>query len=147
MPYLDSRILQWVDKVKPWHSRFAVLDLSILFFGSLAALWVGLVFLVALYYLWMLAQGIPLSPTTSKTVDNNFGFFFAAAILLSITGIAFILSRLRTQIFPITTFAIGHGLKQHNRAVVVQRLVGGLVAAIAAVAYGLIANWLSRGWK
>lgn len=123
----------FADQVKPWYSRICAIDPMTLAFALCIGTFVGLQVLSAFYP----RKGPPeaVDPQAqSRAMLFMFGFF----------GLAWIVSWLKSRIFPDFVVAIGHGAKRHQNlewvrwGVVIALVVGTTGSLIATAIVALL---------
>src|SRR5258708_31526640 len=121
VPYLYGRLDEWIEELRPWYARLASIDI---FFG-LSSLFFAFSFLMMLLfgcaYLSLASRGIIL-PAASKPVDVTVAATLVGFGLSTLIGMAGLLGYARQRLFPVVTFAIGHGQRRHPRTLQLRRI-------------------------
>src|SRR5258708_1114894 len=145
VPYLYGRLDEWIEELRPWYARLASIDI---FFG-LSSLFFAFSFLIMLLfgcaYLSLASRGIIL-PSASKPVDVSGAATIVGMVLAALIGMAALLGYARQRLFPVATFAIGHGQRRHQRILQLRRAFTIGLSVIFTLLCGLFVNWITRGW-
>jgi hypothetical protein len=139
---LSKDIDDWLDEIRPWYHHIATINfiwlLLGIFIAIFAVMFVGAIFYVTFSLLSRdLSEPFPESPRTVGlallTILLNWGWLF-----LIIIGA--IVNLIRKPLFPLTTFALGQGIKRKRQLDWIRNLV--FITITLAIIIRLAVSWM-----
>ena len=118
--HISSGLEEFISTIRQWYSRIALLDYVMVIFGAISATWAFGVMYVAFY----LIRGGHRQTTSPPSRGNSDISIFVYAIFISAVVLGGLLNVLRGWLYPVATFALGHGAERYRSVVFWRRLVG-----------------------
>jgi len=145
VPYLDLRLDQWINEIRPWYAWLVKLDIIFTLAAVLCVASLLLVIFFGVIDVWLFSRGIPVPVSAPRPIEPSLALTVAGLIagLLLITAI--VLGVVRGRLFPTVQFALGPGLRRYQRIVRARQMVGVLLAIIFTLLCGIFVNWIARG--
>ncbi len=145
VPYLDLRLDQWINDVRPWYAGLVKLDIIFTLAAVLCMASLLLVIFFGVIDVWLFSRGIPVPVSAPKPIEPSLALTVAGLILVLLLVTAIILGIVRGWLFPTVQFALGPGLRGYHRIVRARRVVAVLLAALFTLLCGIFVNWIARG--
>ncbi len=128
---LRTSVTDVLDGMRPWYSRIATVDLSIVWGSVILAPF-------AVLQIFAVIMSASSSPKIQIQIPFRTALYYTAVVIGGIAAIGFVIWatwRLRTRFFPVPTFAIGQGLGRHQRDEQIRWgvIVGFLVSVAASI--------------
>ena len=126
VPYLESRVLEWANEIKPWYSWIACLNTPLLFALILfifSFAWTIVLFISILES----TKSLSLTLSYYGSSQINIGLVVNAIVFLFLwLGIAYLFSSPQRYLFPKALFVFGMGLTRQRQLVRIRAIIAGI---------------------